>query len=92
MSISLSFSSPSSSSSSGSGDGGGVCSYFRGTLLGGGGGDIEGESACDRFIFFEGGCSSAVEGGERRAAARDAWDTGRCMPRDGNESDFLRVL
>ena len=44
------------------------------------GGDIgDGDSEpCDRFIFLGGGgiSSPVVEGGER-AAARDAWETGR---------------
>ena len=91
-SISFGFTSSSKSSPSASGDGGGVCSYFTGARFGGG--DIDGDSACDRFIFFEGGFSESVpaEGGESRAAALEACVTGRWMPSDGNDNDFRRVL
>lgn len=39
------------------------------------GGDMDGESSCGRFIFFVGGISvvlESMEGGESRAAAREA--------------------
>lgn len=77
---------------SASGEGGGVFSYFKGSRFGGG--DMEGDSSCDRFIFFEGGSSVVgnVEGGVARAAALEACVTGRWIPRDGKERDFRRVL
>lgn len=55
---------------------------------------MDGDSSCDRFNFFDGGFSAfgPAEGGESRAAAREAWVTGRWMPRDGNDNDFRRVL
>lgn len=97
-------SSGASASGDGDGDGGGVCSYL--TLTGARWlwVDREGEfeSSCDRFNFLAGGSSElaegvgvedrSVEGGESRAAAREACVTGRWMPSDGNESDLRRVL
>lgn len=59
-----------------------------------GGGDIDSESSCDRFIFLDGGFSEfgPAVGGESRAAALAACVTGRWMPSEGNDKDFRRVL
>jgi hypothetical protein len=48
---------------------------------------------CDRFTFLLGGATSSdeFEGGER-AAARDACETGRWIPKLGSDNDFRRVL
>jgi len=68
--------SSSESSPTASGEGGGVFSYLIFDIEAlFGGGDIDVESSCDRFIFFK-GVSVSVEGGESRAAAREAWDCG----------------
>lgn len=71
--------SSSESSPTASGEGGGVFSYLTldiEALFGGG--DMDVASSCERFIFFDGVSvfSESVEGGESRAAAREACDTG----------------
>lgn len=55
---------------------------------------VAGARSCDRFNFLDGGEAEdgMVEGGEARAAAREACVTGRWMPSEGRESDLRRVL
>ena len=81
------------------GEGGGV-SATRPELLGrcsskrnvdGRGGDgsaDESEPECERFCFLAACWLSLVEGGERA----DRGPPGSCMPSDGSDSDFRRVL
>jgi len=61
------------------GDGGGVFSYFIvvfGSRFAGGDTGVGDAEPCDLFNFLGGGSVGVAEGGER-AAALDAWDTGR---------------
>lgn len=81
------------------GDGGGECGTRPALLLGrsskrsvgnrGGDPGVEPEEPeCERFCFFATCWRSAVVGGERA----DRGAPGSCMPSDGSDSDFRRVL